>query len=221
MSIMTESMKIENLVGRKTGNEEISKQSYSIYDSAFNCPLRVYISVVCDKNYKSLIKHGDVDDAVLESTFLNIMDEYADLCGSNGRNQKVQNYNAYKSQILAMDICLRLLSLGSVEKVVENLNKIGLRCSLPKNEEELKALGIKIDQRIKDRVLRLKKLSKELQDAKGKELEKKDFYEQLVSISRWAGFRISDEITLAEYAIFVKQAHLEAEKMKMDGKNGK
>lgn len=221
MSIMTESMKIENLVGRKTGNEEISKQSYSIYDSAFNCPLRVYISVVCDKDYKSLIKHGDVDDAVLESTFLTIMDEYADLCGSNGRNQKVQNYNAYKSQILAMDICLRLLSLGSVEKVVENLNKIGLRCSLPKNEEELKALGIKIDQRIKDRVLRLKKLSKELQDAKGKELEKKDFYEQLVSISRWAGFRISDEITLAEYAIFVKQAHQEAEKMKMDGKNGK
>ena len=42
-----------------------------------------------------------------------------------------------------------------------------------------------------------------------------------VSISRWAGFRISDEITLAEYAIFVKQAHLEAEKIKMDGKNGK
>lgn len=216
MSIKTKFTMTDENAGRKMARKEQSKQSYSIYESAYTCPLRVYISVVCDKDYKALLIEGDADDVTLEQAFLGIMDEYAELCGGK-RNQNVQNFYTYKSQILALDICLRLLSLGET-KVVEHLNKIGLRCKEPKNEEEIKKLAIKIGQRIKDRAIRLRKVYKDIQGSKGKELEKKDFYAQLVSISRWAGYRVGDEITLAEYAIYVKQAQEEAERLKMDGK---
>lgn len=208
----------EKNAGRKQEEKAKSEQSYSIYDSAYNCPLRVYIAVVCDKDYQSLVKSGNVSHEALETAFCKIMDEYSDLSGS--KNQQLQTYYNYRAQIVALEVCLNLLSLGEVDRVIEALNKIGLRCEKPTNDEELKTLAEKIDFRLKDRTLRMKKVSKEIEGAKKKELTKRDFYEQLVSISQWAGFRLSDEITLAEYALYVKKAHEYSEqmKMKLDGK---
>lgn len=208
----------EKNVGIKQEEKESLEPSYSIYDSAYNCPLRVYISVVCDKDYRGMIKSGKVEQSILESTFLKIMDEYADLSGS--KNQQLQTYYNYRNQIVALDACLKLLLLGEVDKVIESLNKIGLRCEKPTDEEGLKALAEKINFRIKDRTLRMNKVSKEMEGTKKRDLTKKDFYEQLVAISQWAGFRLSDEITLAEYALYIKKAHeyTEQMKMKLDGK---
>lgn len=208
----------EKNVGRKEENKVLSEPSYFIYDSAYNCPLKVYIAVVCDKDYRGMIKSGQVEQSILESTFLKIMDEYADLSGS--KNQQLQTYYNYRNQVVALEICLNLLGLCEIDKVIESLNKIGLRCEKPTNDDELKALAEKITFRIKDRTLRMNKVSKEMEGTKKRELTKKDFYEQLVAISQWAGFRLSDEITLAEYALYVKKAHEYAEqmKMKLDGK---
>lgn len=208
----------EKSVGRKPEEKGKSEQSYSIYDSAYNCPLKVYISVVCDKDYQSMVKSGKVEQSVLENAFCKIMDEYSDLSGS--KNQQLQTYYNYRAQIVALEVCLNLLSLGEIDRVVESLNKIGLRCEKPINDDGLKALAEKIDFRLKDRTLRMKKVAKEMEGARKKELTKRDFYEQLVAISQWAGFRLSDEITLAEYALYVKKAHEYSEqmKMKLDGK---
>lgn len=208
----------EKSVGRKPEEKGKSEQSYSIYDSAYNCPLKVYISVVCDKDYQSMVRSGKVEQSVLENAFCKIMDEYSDLSGS--KNQQLQTYYNYRAQIVALEVCLNLLSLGEIDRVVESLNKIGLRCEKPINDDGLKALAEKIDFRLKDRTLRMKKVAKEMEGARKKELTKRDFYEQLVAISQWAGFRLSDEITLAEYALYVKKAHEYSEqmKMKLDGK---
>ena len=208
----------EKSVGRKPEEKGKSEQSYSIYDSAYNCPLKVYISVVCDKDYQSMVKSGKVEQSVLENAFCKIMDEYSDLSGS--KNQQLQTYYNYRAQIVALEVCLNLLSLGEIDRVVESLNKIGLRCEKPINDDGLKVLAEKIDFRLKDRTLRMKKVAKEMEGARKKELTKRDFYEQLVAISQWAGFRLSDEITLAEYALYVKKAHEYSEqmKMKLDGK---
>lgn len=208
----------EKNVGRKPEEKGKSEQSYSIYDSAYNCPLKVYISVVCDKDYQSMVRSGKVEQSVLENAFCKIMDEYSDLSGS--KNQQLQTYYNYRAQIVALEVCLNLLSLGEIDRVVESLNKIGLRCEKPINDDGLKALAEKIDFRLKDRTLRMKKVAKEMEGARKKELTKRDFYEQLVAISQWAGFRLSDEITLAEYALYVKKAHEYSEqmKMKLDGK---
>lgn len=218
MNLIQKFITTEKNVGRKPEEKGKSEQSYSIYDSAYNCPLKVYISVVCDKDYRSMVKSGHVEHEVLEAAFCKIMDEYSDLSGS--RNQQLQTYYNYRHQVVALEVCLKLLGLGEVDNVIESLNKIGLRCEKPTDEEELKALADKIDFRLKDRVLRMKKVSKEMEGLKKRDLTKKDFYEQLVAISQWAGFRLSDEITLAEYALYVKKAHEYSEqmKLKLDGK---
>lgn len=131
----------------------------------------------------------------------------------------------YRSQIIALTVCSRLLLLNATEIAIQNLNSIGLRCSLPETEEETEEISKKIIGKIKERSIRLKTAQKNFDAIKsnGKPISIKpsDFIDQLVVLSKWVGFRLTTEITLYEYASYMKRMNEYAESLKMKSlKNG-
>lgn len=210
-----------NRVGKKRGNPAKSEELYSIYSSCYDCPLKVYIEIVCNNNLDALIISGNPPKEVLEDTYNKIISGYAELSGSSittRYNILLKEIYSYRAQIVGLTICMRLLCDESSPEAVEGLNKLGIRCSLPTSKKTLNELLQKIDLRIKDRTIRMEKSKKEFESVKEKSKCSKathaDFIEQLSHVSRWAGFRISTDITLAEYAVYIKQMSECAEQLK-------
>lgn len=207
--------------GRKQDGRELSEKSYSIYNSCYECPLKVYIDIVCNNNLNSLIIAGNPSEEILSEAFNRIMSEYAELSGnsvSTKYNILLKEIYSYRAQILGLIICMRLLCYESSGEAIESLNKLGLRCSPPTDQKAMEDLLQKIDLRIKDRSIRMEKSKKEFsrikESSKTQNVSPRDFIEQLSCASRWAGFRISTDITLAEYAVYIKQMSEYAEQLK-------
>ena len=215
-----------NRVGKKRGNPAKSEELYSIYSSCYDCPLKVYIEIVCNNNLDALIISGNPPKTVLEDANNKIISGYAELSGSSistRYNVLLKDIYSYRSQIVGLTLCLQILPI-TPDAAVGNLSKLGMRCSIPENNEDMDRLIRKIDSRIKDRSIRLKKAQKEFDSIqksnKSKAITPNDFYDQLAIISRWAGFRISVDITLAEYAVYIKQMseYVEQSKSMINGK---
>lgn len=215
-----------NRVGKKRENREKSVESYSIYSSCYDCPLKVYIEIVCNNNLDALIISGNPPKEVLEDTYNKIISGYAELSGSSMAtryNVLLKDIYSYRSQIIGLTLCLQILPI-TPDAAVGNLSKLGMRCSIPENNEDMEDLIRKIDSRIKDRSIRMKKAQKEFDSIqksnKSGAITPGDFYDQLAIISRWAGFRISTDITLAEYVVYIKQMseYVEQSKSMINGK---
>lgn len=116
----------------------------------------------------------------------------------------------YKSQILGLTLCARLLSKWEYENVLEYLNQTGLAVKkVPDSEAEWIRLGRRIESRIKMLRVKIKEAIKQCNNlakrSNGGDVPTlKDFNDQLVQISKNAGFRLTMDITLLEYAGYLK-----------------
>ena len=204
-------------VGKKQEDPVKSKKSYTIYDSCYSCPLSVYIRVVCDQDFEALIIDGNPSLLELKEAWNKILNEYYELSGNmSNRSVNLKEYYIYRSQIVGFSLCLKLILLGEVGYVIEYLNNLGLRCKLPNNKVEENKLIEDIKNKIHERNIRLKKAQADL-DIKesNNKVTKYQFTEQLVGISKWLGFRIGADITVAEYVSYLKNMKEYVEMMKM------
>ena len=178
----------------------------------------MYIKMVCDGDLSVLVVSGNPDDDTLEAARIKIVSEFSMLSGSSDKlTVAMRSVYFYHSLILTYAICGDLVSVGETEEVVRVLNEKGVRCSVPKTEEERRKLLKRIKSAITEKKLRLKEADrrmKSLQDKKGSKATREDFMATLVALSKNVGFRITTDITLSEYAAYLKNYKQEVERLK-------
>lgn len=203
-------------VGKKQEDLGKSKKSYIIYDSCYTCPLKAYIQVVCNGDMRALVLEGEPTDEELNMAFSGILEQYQEISGNKPslQNSILREIYMYRSHILGLALCYDLVLSGEID--LKGLNDCGITFN-PSKEDEFSLLE-KISMKIKDRKIRLKKAIGEYdriqKNNKSEKVTMMHFVEQLASLSRWAGFRLSDEITLAEYAVYTRQMNDYAEQLK-------
>lgn len=209
-------------VGKKLESQEKPLKSYSIYSSCYTCPLSVYIELICDGNWGALVISGNPSEDLIKGTADKLIAEFAQMCNSglfSQTNNKLREVYLNRAQLIGYSICSRLIALGDVEYAVEYLGKLGLRCQIPKTNEEFVNLGEKISGKIKEKNIRMRKTQRELETLRdshlGEKPTKQYFTDQLIEISKWMGYRVTPEITLAEYASYLNKMKEYAESLQL------
>lgn len=214
----------EKNAGQKPENRERQLKSYSIYSSCYTCPLNVYIRVVCDNDFNALVISGNPTEDAIKEAAGKLFAEFSQLCGDSSasrHNTLLREIYMYRAQIVGYSICARLMLMDDLECAVKNLNELGFRCKMPENEKEIESLGERLSSKIKEKTIRMKKAQKDFESLKetkqGEKPTRRYFVDQLIEISKWLGFRVTDDITIAEYASYLNKMkeYVETIRLKM------
>ncbi len=168
------------------------------------CPAWVFRDAVYRDDLRALIRTGeDAPEEVLERTRISLVAEYAQLSGNEAvaeGNIALAHLFGFRYRILGLNICR--IAPGT-EQAAAYLRGEGLSDAGTPEE---------VDRRV---VRRLKELTVRERDAAkryerltgrpgGRRMTAEEFDEQLVVLSKDAGFRITPEVTMRELAAYVK-----------------
>lgn len=209
---------IEKIAGLRRGSRGNSCK-YSIIDTCERCPLSVYIDIVCEEKLDGLIISGNPPKELLEAAALKICSEFLVLSGGSDRTMELtRRMHYYYSLILIYSISLNLISMGKHDKdVIDVLNKNGFSCSMPKDEQETAKLISRLKSAISEKKIRMNSEKKRLESLKtgGNTKPTREYYTStLVMLSKHVGFRLTKDITLAEYAAYLKDYKEEIQRLK-------
>lgn len=207
--------------GKKPTDQEKSKSLFRIYDKCEICPLSVYIDVVCNDNLQALVIYGkpDKEDLLAAKSALNF--EFAELSGNSEISSIVnivrQMYQI-QSQMLGFDIAIKLVSAGKVDETEDWLKLHIPNYSKPNDEESISKLIKKMVGLYKAKEIQLNELKKRYDaiSSKGGDKIKPEYYtELLITISKNIGFHLKrEELTLSEFAIYLKDLNRSIESLK-------
>ena len=194
--------------GAKPGNPAASS-NISIIRSCDKCPLSVYIDLVCNDNLRALIESGEPAEEELEIARMELVSEFHVLLGNHSAMTGIARRLAlYRTQVMGLRTAIALLSAGQVDKAASYLRENGVRISrkefdgkaltelITRTESKMRAINV----RIKEESKRYKDMSAKKGSAPTPEM----FNDQLVILSKHVGFRLTKDITLAEYAGYMK-----------------
>lgn len=205
-----------NPAGRKPENRERSGKSYIVYDSCYNTPLKVYIRVVCDHNLRALVISGNPPEDVLYEAMEKMNGELSELSGSgeySARKEVTRKVYTYRAMIALLCACQRTVAAGEREKAVKYLLKLGVRC----NGDDRKLIEV-LSGIIREKKIRLRseeeRFRKLFDGEKEENVTRAYFADQLVALSKYAGFRLTTDIMLSEYASYLKSLKEDVERYK-------
>ncbi len=195
---------IKKVVGKKQEDKEMSNISYTLYDNCNICPLRVYVNLICDGNLQSLIIEGEAPEDILKATKSKLIIEFAELSGNVQMlsvNNSIKKIVVYRNEILTLQICANLILLGKIDSALEKLKEFRIDTSDPQK------IIKRIESTIKTKIVHLnKELSKysESTDSDSDKPSSQVYNEQLAYLSAHFKFNINMDITLAQYAAYIK-----------------
>lgn len=217
---------IKKSAGSRPGNR-VKSSCYCVIDNCSSCNLNQYIKIVCENDLSTLVLKGNPPIEVLEAARLKIITEFSVLTGGSSIHlNSTRKVYYYHSLIILYSLCAELILSGEQEIPVKVLNKNGLHCDIPNNIEETNKLIDKIKSVISEKKIRLKAENKKLSSIDDKKMGKptrENFISSLVTISKHAGFRLTTDISLMEYASYLNDYKREIEQLKRlrYGKNNK
>lgn len=190
----------------KSSRKEKQKCSYILYDSCVKCPLWVYVELVCNDNLKALIVEGIPSDEILQATKFSLMVEFSEISGNtqtSAVNQSIKKMYVYRMQIYCIQICAELIRLDMQDKAANYLKSVGVSGLGKDKEKSLKRLeGV-----LKNKIINSNKEFKRYEELTKNSDEKPNpsFYsEQLAILSTFFKFNIDMNISLAQYASYLK-----------------
>lgn len=174
-----------------------------------------YRDAVCNDNLQALVRSGSPTDEELAEARDALSAEFAELSG----NMSMTAANIKTARTMALR--LRIMALSAALAAPDHPNAVELFRQegwgrLPAEKQIRRA-----EARIKELTVRLQKEA--AQAAKRKQaapqrITEADFNMQLVIVSKWAGFHLSDRIMLAELAGYVK-AYTEQAKLEKNARS--
>lgn len=184
----------------------------------------VYVDLVCNNNIKSLLISGHASDDILIECKQNLITEFAEISGNTQAHHMssiVKNIYLYKSQAQGLTIAINLLLSGDLELPIVYLNNNGVRVTKPETVKDMDVIVKRTQGLIKDKIRRINNLMKDYEKLTvGSTKVTPQFYtEQLMTLSKHVGFRLDKNISLAEYAAYVKDLN-EYMKQQQYGKLG-
>lgn len=210
-----ESIPTGAVAGKKQADREPSAKSYVIYDRCSECPVYVYREAVCNDNLQALVKEGNPSEEVLREARQALTVEFAELSGDTGlitANKSVARMIGYKYRIQALAIAASIPDHLEAQNLFARYGwkKLSAELQVKRADSKIKEYTVILDKEI----ARQTKLAKK---EGGKRLSASDFNRQMVIVSKWCGFHISDRIMLSELAGYFREY---CEKLKMYDNGG-
>lgn len=193
-----EPMQTDLSVGKKPANQVPSQNSYVVYDKCSDCPVYVYREAVCNDNLQALVKEGNPSEEVLREARQALTVEFAELSGDTGlitANKGVARMIGYKYRIQALAIAASIPDHPEAQNLFARYGwkKLSAELQVKRADSKIKEYTVILDKEI----ARQTKLAKK---EGGKRLSASDFNMQMVIVSKWVGFHLSDRMMLAELA---------------------
>jgi hypothetical protein len=213
-------------VGSKAGALE-RPLNISLYDSCYTCPLSVYIDITVDDQLDRLIISGSPSREELEETKLKLISEFSEIAGGGEMKayaNVVSDYHKQQNLINGLELSLSLILAGRFEKAIEYLNERGgVKCSIPKGENEFNALVDKVSMKLKNRIAKFKETNnryKALSSGKGGKPTRRYYNRILIMLSTCEIIKMQlnpKTMTVAEFAEYLNvfneyQNHLKIKK---------
>lgn len=197
----------EKSAGKRTVARGKSESSYTILDTCDKCTLRVYIDIICHDNLRALVVSGNPSDEVLEEAKIKLVTEFRQLSGdSNSKySNSIKRMLAYKLQVVGLSSAIRMLASKDV-RAFEYLRANGIPCNVKSYDNTtISRLITRIESKIRTLNIKIREEHGRLLNMpKGTTPTEESFNDQLVILSKHAGFRLTRDITLAEYAGYLK-----------------
>lgn len=190
-----------------------SKSSYALYDTCDKCPLRVYIDVICNENLQALVSAGEATEADLLACRAALISEFNELSGRDDTSaaiNQMRNIQLYRTQWLGLALCAELIAAGRPAEAFAFMERNGVPVGAePETEAEWMKLGRKLEARIRLLKVKIREEANKHRDQaarndQGGRPTPGDFNDQLIALSKHVGYRLNQEISLAEYAGYLK-----------------
>lgn len=145
-------------VGLRGGVSD-NQSNILLYD-IYTCPLSIYIDVTCDDSkLNKLVIQGNPTQEQLEDARFKLVTDFSEL-SNNGESKAISDVitNLYyqRNILLGYEISLKLVLTGKFSESIAYLNNHGLKCEVPKTEDEHKKLINAMQLKIKNRLAKYK-----------------------------------------------------------------
>lgn len=211
------------ILPRRMTNRHKKNHLSNLFTQPNQTPLDVFIDVLINHNLNRLIRTGKAKLRDLAEAWEILFTEYCELSGSP---QYIKIFNLSRqigqqqSKILAIDLCIQVLSIRYSAACVTTLRKQGYNYKFDINNmanynNDLNTVKIKsktVRLTLEQALLAYQKL---ISENTGKQLTAQYFETQLVELSKFMGFRLNPkEITVSEYIAVLKRMEKEIEMYK-------
>ena len=195
--------------------QDLTAQSWSIYQSCKDLPLSVFIDCLADETRAPLVKEGKPPAAVIAEAWLSIYSEYCGLIGGvqiKAMIGKSREVAVLSSRINRIGLLIRAAANSGHEDILQALREEGFTVSMETLNADLNRIaGSLVPLRMKMDMLS----APEKEDGRKKKAAptEDDFEMTLLEISKHEGRDIGMDITVKKYCLLVKrlQAHMERE----------
>lgn len=192
----------EKSAGRRPADPESSGNSYVVYNRCSDCPVHVYRDAVCNDNLRALILEGEPSEEVLREARQALTVEFAELSGDTGlitANKGLARTIGYQYRIQALAVASIIPDHPEAVKLFARYGwgKLPVDVQIKRANDKIKEYTVVLD---KETARQQKHAAKQAT----KRLTAADFNRQMVIVSKWVGFHLSDRITLAELAGYFK-----------------
>lgn len=187
------------------------KSSVKIHESCKTLRLGAFIEVMCHNNYDRLIIKGSPTPEQLEEAWEKIYTEYADLSGGDINYSAMlavlKSYGEAYTRLIAATAAVRSLRVGYNETAEEVLMKLGYNCKFKQHEGDFEKYMNEVrsmEKQLKNVHLMFEKVKQDwenfMKQQKKKQLTEKDFLAYVAAVSKFIGYHISLNITVADFA---------------------
>lgn len=196
-----------------------SPSANTFHLSGSTLPWAKFLDVYCEGKLHSLIISGKPSPVQLIEAWENILSDYVSIIGTSESQYLMalqRQIGVLETKIACVDTCLLLLSqqwqtLGKRnDKAVQELGRMGYRFPFNDNdaasfERDLKAVHTRSKTLLVELETKQKDLQRVNKSVNGKIKERADFDAELMTLSRYQGYNINEEvITVTKYANIYK-----------------
>jgi hypothetical protein len=191
--------------------EKAKSSNVSLYDACDITPLSVYIDLVCDNRLERLIISGNPSQELLEETKMKLTAEFSELSGGGEMQMFIETTRQFfyqRNLIAGMQIAMQLIAAGNYDESIAYLNKSGITCTAPQNDEQTNALLKQLSLKLKNLSSKFKQIKKRYESLqkRGEKPTRKYYNRLLVALSTCEVIKMQldrNKLTLSEFAEYI------------------
>lgn len=205
----TRSTEARPIVQQMTPKSGVALPFLNIYVSCKDLPLSIFIQCLVSEDLSGLIISGEATDEQLADAWLTIHSEYCSKIGGvhiAGLISRTKTIYALDAKIQRITVLCQAARQMVSQSIADALKESGYPISVTGTDEEYLHQITRIEALLNPERMKLSILINEApKPDKNKSISEDDFTMTLMEISKQEGYKVSTNITVMDYCLYVKR----------------